>query len=163
MGSSQTCPDISVLHFKLRYDFRLQSLGYRFYVTVDLITVFTEDCCIWNFEYIDNISLRELQPQLRTIFMYLLRVYDMCYIEYFAVFFPIFSVLSLFFSLSCFFFLSYLLIFTRFKFCFLSFFSSQSFSYGYFFTFQTSVSQHFFNSIDLSFTWALSIQFHLIL
>ena len=32
-----------VLNFKLRYDFRVQSLGYRFYVTVELITMFTGD------------------------------------------------------------------------------------------------------------------------
>ena len=34
-----------VLNFA-RYDFRLQSLGYRLYVTIKLVTMFTEDYCI---------------------------------------------------------------------------------------------------------------------
>ena len=50
-----------VLNF-VRYNFRLQSLGYKLYVTVELITMFTEDYCIWGSKYVKNISLRELQP-----------------------------------------------------------------------------------------------------
>ena len=47
-----------VLDFRLTYDFRLQSLGYRLYVKVELVTMFTEDCCIWDSEYVENTSQR---------------------------------------------------------------------------------------------------------
>ena len=50
-----------ILNF-VRYNVRLQSLGYKLYVTVELITTFTEDYCIWDSKYVKNISLRELQP-----------------------------------------------------------------------------------------------------
>ena len=40
------------LNFKLRYDFRLQPLGYRRSVTVELVTMFTGDFCIWDSEYV---------------------------------------------------------------------------------------------------------------
>ena len=157
----------AVLNF-LRREFRLQSLGDRIYVTVELVTMFTEDYCIWDSEYVENNRLRELQPpQLRTVcyvmFESMLHVlYDSTLLSFFSSFF-----LSSLIFLSWFFFLCCLLMITRFQlyqpFVLTNFlFSSQNFSYGYFSTFQTYVLSHFFfflNSINLSFTWALSIQF----
>ena len=130
-----------------------------------------EDYCIWDSEYIENISLKELQPpQLRTVccvlFGSLLHVlYDSTLLSFFSPF----ILSSLFFFLK-FFFLCCLLTFTRFQFYFLLvltisfffllFFFSQTFSYGYFSTFQIYVSQHFFFWTQLIFhLLGLLIQF----
>ena len=93
-----------------------------------------------------------------------------CYMYYYVIvpccssFFFLFSSFFLSFFSFLVFFLCCLLVFIRFQFylpfMLTIFFSSINFSYGYFSTFQTYVSsQQFFNSINLSFIWVLSIQF----
>ena len=94
----------------------------------------------------------------------------MCYMTVLSCFCFFFFFFSFYFFLSCFFFLmlfvnvhkiSILFSFCPKNFFFFFFLSLKNFSYGYFSTFWTYVpSQHFFlNSINISLTWALSIQF----
>ena len=108
-----------VLNFKLRYGFRI------LYFTVELVTMFTEDYCMWDSELVENISLRELQPpQLRKIIIIYVIYYMLFIVSEFvtcaiwqysaAFFFLSFSSLSFFFLV--FFFLCCLLRFTRFQF-----------------------------------------------
>ena len=103
-----------------------------------------------------------------SLFESLLHVlYDSALPSFFFSFF-----LSSLFFLSLFFFLCCLLMFTRFQFYFpfvLTFFafpSSQNFSYGYFSTFQTYISQHFFfflTQLTFDLLGLFQDNFHLIL
>ena len=104
LGFSQTCQGVDlpfgVLNFKQRYDFRLHTLCYS-----RTVTMFTEKIIV-DSEYIENISLSELQPpQFRKIcyvlfgsFLHVLVYYVTVLCCSFFLFF-----LSLFFFLSCFF------------------------------------------------------------
>ena len=109
--------EFGVFNLKLRYDFRLQSLGYILYVTVELVTMITENYWIWDSELVKNIRLRELQPcHLRAFFYVLFEsflhvLYDCTLLSSFCSFF--FFLSFLFFLV---FFLCCLLMFTRFQF-----------------------------------------------
>ena len=156
----------------------MQCLGYRIYITVELlVTIFTEDYCIWDSGYVENISLRELQPpELRTI-CYVLPLFEsllhLLYNITLLSFFPPFFLSSLFFSFfPVFFSLRCLLMITIFQFYFpfvltiffSFFFSSQNFSSSIFSTFQTYVSQHFFLTQLIFYLLGLfQYNFHLIL
>ena len=147
-----------VFNFKLRYYFRLQPLGYILYITVELITIFTEDYCIWDSELLQRTATSSAQENLLCI----VQEFVTCAIwQYPAVFFFLLFSLSVFF----FFFFFFCMLFVNvlkisilpslcpnnFFFFFFSFSFFTKFSYGNFSAFQTYVSsQHFFIFFELS-------------
>ena len=145
------------------------SLGYMLYITVELVTMFSEDYCIWGSELAENISLRELQPpQLRTIcyaspenllhVLYDSTLLSFFFLPFFSFFFFLVFFPMLFVNIHK---ISILPSLSPNKFSF--FLSLKSFFYGCFSTFQIYVSSKYFfwNSINISLICAFNTIFTL--